>query len=365
MPAADPARNFASDNVAGASPEILDALIRANVDAARPYGADELSARVEQRLRAIFEHPSLTVLLVASGTAANALALATLTPPWGSVLCHRDAHVGNDECGAPAFFAAGAGLVGLGGAESRLDPDELRRAAGRERGDVHAQQPACVTVTQATEGGTVYSLAELQVIGDVCGEQRLRLHMDGARFANALVALDCTPAEMSWKRGVDILSFGATKNGALGVEAIVCFDPALTEELHFRRKRAGHLTSKMRFLAAQMDAYLAADLWLRNARRANQMAMRLASGLGAIAGLELASPVRANMLFVRMPEAVRVGLLEAGFLFYPDRRDPRAVRLVTSFATTPAAVDALLESARRLAIDGALADSDANENQTH
>jgi threonine aldolase len=342
MSSADPARNFASDNVEAASPEILAALAHANTGQARPYGADEITARVERRLREIFCHDDLSVLLVASGTAANALGLAALTPPWGAVLCHRDAHVYNDECGAPEFYADGARLLPLDGASGKLDIDVLRTAALRDRGDVHTQQPACVSVTQATEAGTVYSLAELQAIGAVCGEQGLRLQMDGARFANALVGLGCSPADLTWKCGVDVLSFGATKNGALGVEGLVCFDPALTEALHFRRKRAGHLASKMRFLAAQMEAYLEHDLWLRNARHANAMAARLAAGIAAVAGMELVGVPNANILFVRMPAAARQALLDEGFWFYPDRRDPGAVRLVTSFATTVAAVDAFV-----------------------
>jgi threonine aldolase len=349
MPAIDPARNFASDNVEGASPEILAAVAGSGDGQARPYGADDITARVERRLREVFAHDALSVLLVSTGTAANALALAALTSPWGAVLCHRDAHIHNDECGAPEFYTDGAKLVPLDGGLGKLEASALRAAALRDRGDVHAQQPACVSVTQATEAGTVYSLPELQEIGDICREHGLRLHMDGARFANALVALDCAPADMTWKVGVEILSFGATKNGALGVEAIVCFDPALTEALHFRRKRAGHLASKMRFLAAQMDAYLEGDLWLRNARHANAMAARLAAGLGSLSWLELAGAPCANILFVRMPEPVRRALLERGFWFYPDRRDPRAVRLVTSFATTPEAVDAFVDAARRFA----------------
>jgi threonine aldolase len=345
----DSARNFASDNVEGASPEIMAALAHCNVGQSRPYGADEVSARLETRLREIFEHDALSVLLVASGTAANSLALAALTPPWGAVLCHRDAHIQNDECGAPEFYTAGAKLVPLGGEGAKLDLAVLSAAAVRDRGDVHSQQPTCVSVTQATEAGTVYSLSELHQIGALCKEQGLRLHMDGARFANALVALGCTPAEMTWKCGVDMLSFGATKNGALGTEAIVSFDPQFTQELHFRRKRGGHLASKMRFLAAQMEAYLGADLWLRNARHANAMATQLAVGLAALPGFELVDPPQANILFVRMPEPVSRGLLEQGFWFYPDRRDGRAVRLVTSFATDPGAVAAFLAAAKALA----------------
>ena len=289
------------------------------------------------------------MLLVASGTAANALCLAAVTPPWGAVLCHRDAHIQNDECGAPEFYADGAKLLPLGGEWSRVDVDELRAAARRNRGDVHAQQPAVASITQATEGGTVYTLEQLAAIGAVCREEGLQLHMDGARFANALVALGCTPAEMTWRAGVDLLSFGATKNGALGVEAIVSFDRSLEQALQFRRKRAGQLASKMRFLAAQMDAYLDDDLWLRNARHANAMAARLRDGLARLPGVDVGGPFDANILFPRLPARMVEGLLERGFAFYPDRRDGVAVRLVCSFATTPAAVDAFIAAARELA----------------
>ncbi|MET0292850.1 MAG: low specificity L-threonine aldolase [Steroidobacteraceae bacterium] len=346
MTASDVSRDFASDNVEGASPEILEAMIRANAGPAPSYGADALTSRVTQRLRQVFEHESLEVLLVSSGTAANALSLAAVTPPWGSVLCHDDAHVFSDECGAPAFFGDGLALATLPGPASQLELATLRRVAAADRGDVHSQQPACVTVTQATEGGTVYSLEALQAIGAVCRDHRLRFHMDGARFANALVRLDCTPAQMTWRAGVDLLSFGATKNGALGAEAIVCFDPALAESLAFRRKRAGHLASKMRFIAAQLDAYLEGDLWLRNARHANAMAQRLANGLAALPGISFVDPVDANLLFVRFPAGVAERLWGLGFRFYPDRRNAGAVRLATSFRTSRESVDAFLEAAR-------------------
>ncbi len=338
-------RNFASDNVEGASPEVMTALLRANVGQARPYGADEVTERVQQRLREVFEHEALTVLLVSSGTAANALCLSVLCPPWGSVLCHRDAHVLTDECGAPEFFGHGLRLTPVDGDASRLDPDEVRRIAARDRGDVHSQQASCVTVTQATEGGTVYDVDRLARIGAACREQRLRFHMDGARFANALVHAGCTPADMTWRCGVDLLSFGATKNGTLGAEAIVCFDPALTEELAFRRKRGGQLSSKMRFLAAQLDAYLEDDLWLRNARHANRMAQRLAAGLRALPGVSMVDEVEANLVFVRLPRALDQALRALGFWYYPDRRDAAAVRLATSFATSVESVDALITAA--------------------
>ncbi len=340
-------RSFASDNTAGASPEVLAALVRCNAGQAPSYGADLISVRVERRLSEIFER-DVAVLLVSTGSAANALGLAALTPPWGGVLAHPMSHINSDECGAPEFFTAGAKLVAVEGASAKLDPATLKRLARRDPDDVHRVQPACVSITQATEVGSVYTLAELAAIGAICREAGLRLHMDGARFANALVALGCTPAQMTWKAGVDVLAFGATKNGVLGAEAIVLFDPALAREMAYRRKRGGHLSSKMRFLAAQMDAYVEGDLWLANARHANAMAARLAAGLRALPGVAVHDGADANILFCRLPNAVLQGLLDEGFSFYHGRWEPGVVRLVTSFATTPADVDDLLGVAGRL-----------------
>lgn len=339
---------FGSDNVAGISPAILKALAATNEGAMPSYGGDEISARVEARLAALFER-EVGVLLVSTGTAANALALSVLTPPWGAVLCHEDSHIENDECGAPEFFTGGAKLVHVPGAGAKIDPAALEEAARRNRGDVHCVQPSCVSITQASELGTLYSLEETAAIGTVCRDAGLPLHMDGSRFANAVAALGASPAEMTWKAGVDILSFGATKNGAMGVEAIVLFDPARAGELAFRRKRGGHLSSKMRFLAAQMDAYLADDLWLTNARHANAMAARLRDGLAGIAGVEIQGVVEANMLFARLPAPMCEGLLAQGFRFYTERWGEGVVRLVTSFATSEGDVDRLIGAARALA----------------
>lgn len=346
-PAARPA--FWSDNIAGASPEIIEALAACSFGQARPYGADESTALVERKFSELFER-EVSVFLVPTGTAANALSLAALTPPWGSVLCHRDSHVNNDECGAPEFFTGGAKLVAVDGPAAKIDVAALRIAARNKVGDVHSVQPSCVTLTQATEVGSVYSQDEIAAIGEVCRASGLRLHMDGSRFANALVALGCTPADMTWKAGVEVLSFGATKNGVPAAEAIVSFDTALSRELAFRRKRSGHLFSKMRFLSAQMEAYLHDDLWLRNARHANAMTDRLALGLSRIPGIELQGEPQANIIFCRFPRALIEALLADGFGLYHDRWGPGIVRLVTSFATKADDVDQLLEAARRIAL---------------
>ncbi|MCJ8145115.1 low specificity L-threonine aldolase [Ancylobacter sp. A5.8] len=340
--------SFASDNAAGASPEIIAALVACNDGPLPSYGADAISGRVTQRLAEVFER-EVSVFLVSTGTAANVLALSVLTPPWGAVLCHPDSHIENDECGAPEFYTGGAKLVHVEGAGGKLDITQLRRAATLGKGDVHSVQPACVSMTQATESGALYSLEETRAIGDACREAGLALHMDGSRFANAVAALEASPAELTWKAGVEILSFGATKNGALGVEAVVLFDPARAAELAFRRKRGGHLTSKMRYLSAQMEAYLDGDLWLANARRANAMAQRLARGLDGVAGATVQGRVEANILFVQLPAPMVAGLLAEGFRFYTDRWGQGIARLVTSFATTEADVDRLLAAMAKLA----------------
>ncbi len=338
--------NFASDNTVGASPTILEAICTANDGATMPYGNDEMTNRVEARIQEIFETDA-AVFLVATGSAANSLALSVMTEPHGGVLCHWKSHIYEDECGAPEFFTNGAKLIPVSGAAGKLDLDDLTAKAKYGRGDVHMVQPSVVGITQVTEIGTVYSLDEIDTISRIAHANEMTVHMDGARFANALVGLGCTPAEMTWKAGVDALSFGATKNGALAAEAVVFFDRELARQFAFRRKRGGHLFSKMRFLAAQMEAYLNDDLWLANAGHANAMAKRLADGLAAVPGITLSESVDANMVFPRLSPGVIDGLHGDGFLFYDDRWDAGVVRLVTSFETTAQSVDALIAAAGR------------------
>lgn len=339
--------NFGSDNTAGASNEIIQAIVNCNSGAAAPYGNDEYSLLVEQQLSEIFECP-VSVFIVSTGSAANALALSLLTPAWGNIYCHVDSHINNDECAAPEFFS-GAKLVTTSGKDSKLDPQQLAAMSQHKRGDVHSTQAACVSISQVTETGSVYSLQEIQAIGQTCRENQLSLHMDGARFANALAALNCTPAQMTWQAGVDILSFGASKNGALSVEAIVLFDQSYAQELGFRRKRAGHLCSKMRFQATQLNAYLAGNLWLRNAAQANAMAKRIAQGLAGISAVEIQGKVEANIIFCTMPLSLFESLQSAGFYFYTGRWGKDVCRLVTSFATTERDVDHFVSEAARLA----------------
>ena len=343
--------NFCSDNASGAAPEILRALEAASRGTAMPYGNDDLTRRVEARLSEVFETEA-AVLLVATGTAANALVLSVMTPPYGAVYCHEEAHIQVDECGAPEFYSGGAKLVPIAGADGKITAGDLERTITGV-GFVHAVQPAAVSLTQATEAGTVYTPEETAAIAEVARRHGLGLHVDGARFANAVATLGCSPAEATWKAGVDALSFGATKNGALAAEAVVAFKPELAETLGYRRKRGGHLFSKMRFLAAQWDAYLDGDLWLDLARHANAMAARLAAGLCTLPGAALLHPVEANEIFARLPAAVIEGLLAEGFAFYRwGPEEACEVRLVTAFNTDPADVDAFLAAARRLSDGG-------------
>ncbi|MGX7872821.1 threonine aldolase family protein [Mesorhizobium sp. ORM6] len=314
---------------------------------ALPYGNDELTHAIERQLAEVFEH-DVDVFLVSTGSAANALALAAMTPPWGSILSHADAHINRDECGAPEFYTAGAKLVQLPGEAGKIDIDALAANATRMVGDVHSVQPSSVSITQATEVGSVYTLDEIRAISHICRSAKLPLHMDGARFANALVSLGCSPAEMTWKAGVDLLSFGATKNGTFGVDAIVSFRKDLASTIAFRRKRAGQLSSKMRFMAAQMDGYLRDGVWLANAVHANAMASGLARGLARVPDVEIQQHPDANILFCRLPASLIRGLLDMGFRFYHDRWEPGIVRFVTSFATTEADVSDLICAAASL-----------------
>lgn len=339
--------NFCSDNTTGAAPEVLAAIAAANDGAAMPYGDDRLSRRVEARIADLFETEA-DVFLVATGTAANALALSVMAPPYGAVFCHAEAHVECDECGAPEFYTGGAKLVLLESADGKIRAEDLGDALGASDHGVHHVQEAAVSLTQATEAGTVYSPDEVGGIAELAHGHGLKVHMDGARFANAVASLGCSPAEASWRAGVDILSFGASKNGALAAEAVVIFDRTLSATFAYRRKRGGHLFSKMRFLAAQFDAYLEDGLWLRNAAHANAMAARLAEGLAGVPGAAMGNRIEANEIFVTLPEPVIAGLESDGFLFYRwPGEGSTMLRLVTAFNTRPEDVEAMIASARR------------------
>jgi threonine aldolase len=340
--------NFRSDNEAPVAPEIMQAFAEANRGAAHAYGDDTHTAALERRLREVFE-TELRVFPLVSGTAANALAVAQTTPSYGAVICHEDSHLHTDECGAAEFFTGGAKLLPLPGPDARLEPVTVatRVAHAGHAGD-HASLPTLLSLTQATEFGTVYGLDEIRALADVARESGMRVHMDGARFANALVTLGCTPAEMTWLAGVDLLSFGATKNGAMMAEALLVFDVGLASQLGRRRKQAAHLISKMRFLSAQLNAYLEDDLWLRLAASANEQATRLAAGLESIEAIELLYPCQSNEVFVRMEVGLADGLRRAGHEFHAWPGRPGVYRLVASHSTEAADVDAFLRSAREL-----------------
>jgi threonine aldolase len=339
--------DFRSDNVAGAAPEVIQALIDANRGADSSYGDDAVTQRLETRLAELFEH-EVAVFTVATGSAANALALAQVTPGWGAILCHREAHIATDECAAPEFFTTGAKLVTLDGDHGKLSAAAIAERLSHTSRGVHHSRPAVVSISQSTEAGTCYRREEVAAIGDLCRGHNFRLHMDGARLANALVCLGSTPADITWRAGVDILSFGLTKNGAMAAEAVIFFDPSLAEDFAFRRKRGGHLFSKMRFVSAQFEALLSDGAWLRHAAHANAMARRLADRVAALPDVALLHPVEANELFLLLPEAAIGRLEQAGFLFYRwDAIEGPCIRLVTAFDTGAAAVDAFADALRK------------------
>jgi threonine aldolase len=326
--------NFASDNAYGALPEVWAAIHAADRGTALAYGNDALTKDLTTRFTALFER-DVAVFPVFTGTAANALSLACLTPPFGAVLCHQDSHIMTSECGAPEFYS-GAKLIGLEGADGKLTPAGIAEALEGLDGSVHSVQPRVVSVSQASELGTVYSHSEISAISELVRARGLKLHMDGARFANAMAHMGGTSAEATWKCGVDVLSFGATKAGALAAEAVVFFDPALASEFEYRRKRGGHLASKMRFVSAQLEAILENDLWLTSAARANGLAARLAGEMARIADIEIAYPVETNMVFARMPVAKAVRMRAGGAEFhdwFPPKDGKVVTRLALAFAT--------------------------------
>ena len=343
---------FASDNWAGAAPEILESIREQAAGFADSYGVSPVDRAVEAQFNEVFER-EVAVFFVGTGTAANALALASVNKPGGAVFCHRESHIVDDECGAVEFQTGGARLFQLDGPAGKLDPEALESSLARFMpGFVHAGQPMAVSVTQATEAGGVYSLEELRALSAIARKNGLPLHMDGARFANALVHLDVSPAEMTWRSGVDILSFGGTKNGCICAEALVFFDPAMAQNLPFMRKRAGHLFSKSRFFAAQFQAYLQGGLWLELARHANEMAARLRTGLAGSTNGREAWPTDGNEIFAVLTKRSANHLRSAGAVFYNWPKphavnlhvgeDEVLVRLVTSFATTVEHVDGFI-----------------------
>ncbi len=339
-------QHFASDNYAGICPEALAALLAANDGHVRSYGDDEWTLQAADRLRELFE-TDCDVYFVFNGTAANSLALAALCQSYHSVICHHLAHVETDECGAPEFFSNGAKLLAVGGEQGKLTPAAIVEAVTR-RSDIHHPKPKVVTLTQATEVGTVYRPDELRALADAAHERGLRVHMDGARFANAVAGLGLSPAEMTWRAGVDVLCFGGTKMGLPVGEAVVFFDRRLAEDFSYRCKQAGQLASKMRFLSAPWLGILESGTWLRHAAHANAMARRLAAGVAEVAGLPALFPVDANGVFVRLPGRIEEGLRERGWLFY-NFIGAGGARFMCGWDTAPETVDRLVGDVRELA----------------
>lgn len=340
--------NFASDNAYGAHPAVLRALTDCNGGAVMGYGADPVTARAEAAIRDLFEAPQAVIRFVATGTAANALVCAQLSPPHGRIYCHQDAHIETSECGAPEFYAGGAKLITLSGAAGKIAPGDLRRAIDVGAGEgLNGGLNAMVSVTNATEWGTVYDPDQIAALADVAHRSGLPLHVDGARFANAVAWARCSAADLSWRAGVDALCFGGTKNGAMAAEAVLFFNPAHAERFDYRRKQSGHVLSKQRFLAAQMLALATDGLWLDLARRANALAARLAEGVVA-AGGSLLCPVQSNAVFATIPLDAHRRAQAAGAIYHlwPDKSaeamDPVPVRLVAAWDTPETDVEALI-----------------------
>ncbi|WP_029604958.1 threonine aldolase family protein [Kozakia baliensis] len=339
-------KNFASDNIAPVCPEVMHALNRVNHGSAAAYGQDEETAALEEQFRAAFEHDAW-VFPVTTGTAANSLALSALVPPYGAVLCDQSAHIATDEGGAPEFFTHGAKLIGIPSNDGRMNPEDILAAIHLNReGGIQSSPLRALSVTQATEWGTVYTLPHLRAVTQLAREHGLAVHLDGARLGNAVAHLDCSLADITWRSGVDVLCFGGTKNGAMGAEAVVFFRKDLAEDFIRRIKRGGHLWSKQRYVSAQLRALLTNDLWLKHATQANAMAQRLVHGFQRHAGSNLPFETHGNEVFVVLPEPVVAGLEQAGYHFYRWATPPGVkgvlIRLVTSYATEAEDVDGLL-----------------------
>ena len=340
-----PMIDYRSDNTGRAAPEILEALVLANRDTALGYGADEWTATLQQRFSELFE-TKVRVFPVATGTAANALALAALGPSWGIVYCSEVAHINTSEANATGFFGGGIKLAAIGGEYGKIDAGLFAEALGGILpGQLHRGQPIAVSLTEATDLGAVYTIDQIRALAEVSKSRGLKLHMDGARFANAVARLGCSPADATWRSGVDIMSFGATKNGGALCDAIVVFAPELANGVAVQLRRAGQVWSKMRFASAQLIAYVENGLWLDMARASNRMAARIAAGLREIPMTRLLAPVEANEIFLELPGAAMDALEADGFRFY--RRSRSLARFVCRFDTTEVEAEALIAALRR------------------
>ena len=337
----DQTLDFGSENTSPVHPAFVDSITAANVGFATNFEDELWTRNALSRLRKFFEHDSLEAFTVSTGTAANAIALGAMVPPYGTILCHWDAHIETDECGAPEMFTFGARQIPLDGDHGRMSPAALSKHLAHARiGVVHSLQPAALSLTNLTEAGTAYTSEQVAELAAIARRYGLGVHMDGARFANAAAATGATPAELSWKAGVDVLTLGTTKSGSFGVETIVSFTPRYNTPLAFLRKRSGHLAPKTRFLAAQLQTYMDDDLWLTNARSANAKARRLSEGLLGVPGASLVHPTEGNEVFVQLPEAVTEALVLCECRFQRGwRHEPPHHRFVCSWATTDRHVD--------------------------
>lgn len=345
---ADVPMDFGSENTSPVHPAYVKAVVDANAGYATNFEAERWTEHALESLKRFFETDELSIFIVSTGTAANAIAIGAMVPPYGSVLCHWDAHTITDECGAPEMFSAGARQITLAGEHGRLSREALATHLSEARiGVVHAIQPSIVSLTNLTEAGTAYRPDDIAALTDIARKAGLGVHMDGARFANAAAHVGATPAELSWKAGVEVLTLGTTKSGSFGAETIVSFTPKYNTALAFLRKRSGHFAPKSRFLAAQVQAYVEDDLWMANARHANRAAQRMADGLSRIDGVSLVHPTEGNEVFVAMPLSMSDALEKAGCKFQRDwRLRPRHNRFVTSWATADEEVDRMLEVCR-------------------
>lgn len=330
-----------SDNITGVSPSVMEAIIRENEGEAAPYGRDDITEKSQQCLRDFFEDERLSAFNLVSGTAANALIIATLSPTYGAVFCHKLSHINGDECGAVEFHTGGAKLIPLEGVGGKITPDELEASIETFFiGEPHHIQPAMASIANTTEAGTVYTPDEVHALSQVLKKHNLKFHMDGARFANAIAEIGCSPAQMTWQAGIDALSFGTTKNGTMGAEAAIFFDDGDDGSFVYRRMRSGHLVSKMRFVSAQIIAYLEDDLWLNNATHANAMADKLYRGVKDAKDINFTYPVRSNVMFVEMSKPLNAALEQAGFIYYTlPAGDNVSARLVSAFNTDEAVID--------------------------
>lgn len=337
--------DFRSDNVSSVSPEILNHLVKSNQGTSSSYAEDDLTRAVTAKLQEIFEYP-VRFFPVLTGTASNALGLSILTPPYGSMFCSDAAHIYYDECAAPEFYTGGAKLIGLPSLNGRVSADDAEKAIAKAvSSGIHHAKPSTVSITQATELGTVYTPDNVAEVASVSRKFGLHLHMDGARFANAVAFLAVSPAELTWKAGVDVLCLGATKNGALSAEGVLIFNASVGDDLAYRVKRSGHLASKSRFISSQWLAYLSDNLWLENATWANTMARRLSDGLARLPATKILFPTEANEVFVSVDDHVPEALQRQGVKFSPwPAESGNVLRFVTSFNTVESDVDACIDA---------------------